>query len=363
MSGDVIFANPSSQHTDGKQARKSINQSKSFINEYYSVKETDYSLYFHSGATEGLNTVIHHFVMRSENEKRPLILAYAQGDHPAVVETCKFYQKAIPFILKRDSHGDYLHDENFKELLELQRKHPTALILYNHLWVHNEIGVVSLLSEIRRFKQIPDLFINVDAVQSVGKFHQYRDLDPVVDFYTFSAHKFGALKGIGFSFIKAGTILSPLVFGGGQQGRVRSGTENAMGVHSIRLALEDMSNKDLAGLGVLKDELVEFLRVELKDKGGLVGEKALHRSFNTIYFYFNKLTSDIALAMFDVSGVEISAGSACSSGTAKDSEILLSLGLSHVSKNGLRISLGPDFSRDQLQTLMKALSEIFKRVP
>lgn len=363
MCGDFIFANPASQHSDGKIARKSINQSKTFISEFFHLKESEFSLYFHSGATEGLNTIIHHFALRSEKESRPLILAYAQGDHPAVVEACKAYPDSIQFILKRNSHGDYLHDENFSQLKELKDQNPSAIILYHHLWLHNEIGVVSPLSEIVIFKSIPDLFISVDAVQTVGKFHQYRDLDSRIDFYTYSAHKFGALKGIGFSFIQTKTQLAPLLVGGGQQNKLRSGTENAMGVHSIKLALEDMSKKDLAEVGVMKEKLSEHFRLWLKGKGGLVGDKALHLSLNTIYFYLNNLTSDIALAMFDMSGIEISAGSACSSGAAKESEILLSLNHKDVAKNGLRLSLGPSMSESEFDDLVIRLGELFKRIP
>lgn len=363
MSGDFVFANPASQHTDGKQSRKIINQAKSFLFDFFHLKETQFSLYFHSGATEGLNTITHHFVLKAEKEKRPLILAYAQGDHPAVVETCRNAHSAISFILKRNQNGDYLHDENFLELKRLKEEHPSALVLYHHLWLHNEIGVVSPLNEILRFKEIPDLFISVDAVQTVGKFHQYRDLRPEIDFYTYSAHKFGALKGIGFSFIHSSIQLTPLILGGGQQSRLRSGTENVMGVHSIKLALEDMKSFDLAQVGEFKEKLIEHFREWLKDKGALVGDKCLHPSLNTIYFYLNNLSSDIALAMFDISGIEISAGSACSSGAAKESEILLSLNLKKAAKNGLRLSLGPTFSQADYDWLTSRLDDLFARIP
>lgn len=363
MSGDFIFANPASQHSDGKQARRSINQARTFILDFFHLKEDHYNLFFHSGATEGLNTIINHFHHWAMNEKRPLILAYARGDHPAVVETCQSVSTAIQVELKRDSHGDYLHEENFQLLKGLKEKNPTAIILYNHLWLHNEIGVVSGLKELSQFKSIPDLYLSVDAVQTVGKFHQYRDLSDLVDFYTYSAHKFGALKGVGFSFVKSAHKLSPLIIGGGQQSKTRSGTENAMGVHSIKLALEDMATMDLAAIEAFKNKLSDKMGEWLKGKGALVGDRALQVSLNTIYFYLNNLSSDIALAMFDMSGIEISAGSACSSGAAKDSEILLSLGLEKVAKNGLRLSLGPDLTLINQSELLSRLEDLFKRIP
>jgi len=362
MSGDFIFANPASQHSEGKQARKIINQTKTFLYDFFHTNEKEFNLFFHSGATEGLNTVIHHYASRSQKENRPLILAYAQGDHPAVVETCRT-QNAIQFILKRDTNGDYLHEENLSELKQLKSQNPDALILYHHLWVHNELGVVSPLSEVKRFKEIPDLFMSVDAVQSPGKHYHYRELENTFDYYTFSAHKFGALKGIGFSFSKMGNNLSPFMLGGGQQNKLRSGTENVMGVYSIKLALEDLQKIDLGDLLHKKSIVEDKLRGWLKGKGGIVADKARHRSLNTIYFYLTNLTSDIAVAMFDLSGLEISAGSACSSGAAKESEILLSLGYKEVAKNGLRLSLGFQFSQEELDHLLKTSEVLFPKIP
>lgn len=361
-SGDFIFANPSSQHTDGKHSRKVINQAKTFIYNFFQLTEKDFNLFFHSGATEGLNSIVYHFEHRAHQENRPLIVAYAQGDHPAVVEACK-ESGGIAFVLKRNSEGDYLHEENLEGILALKNAHPNAIILYNHLWVHNEIGVVSPLNELARFKMIPDLFISVDAVQSPGKHYHYRDLDSTFDFYTFSAHKFGSLKGIGFSFVSTHTMLKPFIVGGGQQNKLRPGTENVMGVHSIKLALQDLQTYDLTATLQYKGRIEEKLGFWLKGKGEIIGSKAQHRSLNTIYFYLNNLTSDIAVAMFDIAGLQISAGSACSSGASKDSEILLSLGYEKFAKNGLRLSLGFNFSESELETLLAKAADVFARIP
>lgn len=89
-------------------------------------------------------------------------------------------------------------------------------------------------------KKQTSAFIHVDAVQLVGKTANWDMLSPELDAYTFSGHKFGALKGIGFSFVSNGTDFSPLIVGGSQQDGLRAGTENALGVYSIKLALHEM---------------------------------------------------------------------------------------------------------------------------
>src|SRR5690606_22304622 len=113
------------------------------------------------------------------------------------------------------------------------------LILYHHLWVHNETGHVEELEKLSEFKTISDLYIHVDAVQAPGKTPKWKELSQG-DIWTFSAHKFGALKGIGFSFLRGDFEFYPLILGGAQQGNLRSGTENALGVKTVALALRDL---------------------------------------------------------------------------------------------------------------------------
>ena len=360
-SGDVLFANPSSQHSDGKSARKVINESRATIFSTFGKTEKETKLFFHSGATEGIHTFAHSFSEMARLSGKDLLICYSKVDHPATLSLAeRYFGPHVKFLeLERDKNLHYLHDKNFEVIKDKKDNNPELIILYHHLWVHNETGQVSPLAELEKFKSIPDLYLHIDAVQAPGKTVDWRELSGG-DIWTFSAHKFGALKGIGFSFFKSGIPFHPLISGGGQQAALRSGTENAQGVRSIALALTDLLRVDVNQNALQRKNLVSFFQSELKDIGVVIDDKNM--ASNTIYFYLNKLSSDIALALFDIHGLEISAGSACSSGAAKNSAILLQMGLGPVAKNGLRLSMGFQVNEELLNKIKARLAPVFNKL-
>lgn len=339
-SGDLLFANPSSQHSLGKASRKIINETRSQLYSTFGLSDKEFQLFFHSGATEGISSFAHSFTQWAKETKRDLLICYSQLDHPAVTGLCaNDYGPHVSFHeLKMTQTLGYDHGENLRALREKKEARPDLLILYHHLWVNNETGVVAPLDQLTELKQIPDLYIHVDAVQAPGKIVDWKKLQ-FSDVFTFSAHKFGALKGIGLSFFQKKIPFRPLIVGGGQQQSLRSGTENTFGVQSIALALKDLDHVDIEATTRLRNELEAFLATTLGSSGGIVSSRGVERNSNTIYFYLNAHASDIALALFDLNGLMISAGSACSSGAAKESPLMLHLGLKGMAKNGLRISL------------------------
>jgi cysteine desulfurase len=168
------------------------------------------------------------------------------------------------------------------------------------------------------------------------------------------------LKGIGFSFFKSDIPFHGMILGGAQQGNLRSGTENVQGIHSIHLALTDLVKVDVNHNLEMRSKLLTFMKKELNGIGEVIDDK--HMASNTIYFYLNHYSSDIALALFDVNGIEISAGSACSSGAAKASAILLHKGLQAVAKNGLRLSMGLEVSEEFLNKIEARLHPVFNKL-
>ncbi len=298
----------------------------------------------------------------ARKEKRKLLICYSGIDHPAVITLKERYfgDHVSFFELTRKSDLNYDHEKNLYWLKKLKSENPDLIILYHHLWVHNETGVISPLEELKSFKEISGLYLHIDAVQSPGKITEWDSLH-TGDIWTFSAHKFGALKGIGFSFFHKSIPFSPFMTGGGQQQNLRSGTENPQGVMSISLALKDLKKIDISANSKQREKLEAFIKDELAGVGELVGfgEK---KNSNTIYFYLNKLTSDIALALFDLEGLEISAGSACSSGAAKASAILTHMGLHQVAKNGLRLSFGLKMDDQERLQIQDRLTKVFAKI-
>lgn len=362
-SGEVLFANPASQHSSGKAARKSINDVRRLLFSTFNKKETDTKLFFHSGATEAFGTFMHSFSESTRLQKQRLLVCFSGIDHPAITSLKeRFWGEHVEFCeLKMTQDLQYSHDENFAYLIQQKKADPGLVIMYHHLWVHNETGFVADLGKLKKFKEITDLFIHVDAVQAPGKVSEWQNLE-VGDIWSFSAHKFGSLKGVGFSFMRSIIPFCPLISGGGQQFGLRSGTENVQGVISVGLALNDLLKIDPVKNGALRDDLENFLKKELQGIGTVIDSPSCSRASNTLYFFLHDLTSDLALALFDLHGLEVSAGSACSSGAAKASSLLLYKGLNQYARNGLRISLGFLTSEDEIRVIKSKLSQVFQKL-
>ena len=168
-------------------------------------------------------------------------------------------------------------------------------------------------------------------------------LSSALDSYTFSGHKFGALKGVGFSFVKKVIEISPLLVGGNQQLGLRAGTENALGIYSLKLALEDMKDQFSANnLLIAKNEIESKLIKLVGNKGEVVAVNSAHRNLNTIFLILYGLKAEVLSVKFDLLGVDLSTGSACSSGIIKENRILMSMGYSYEdSRSALRFSFSP----------------------
>lgn len=362
-SGDLLFANPASQHSAGKASRKIINETRAQVYSVFDKSEKDTQLFFHSGATEGVMSFAYSFSEWARLTGKDLLICYSKLDHPAVTSLAeRFFGSQVKFFeLKMDQQLNYLHQENLAFIKDKKENNPDLIVLYHHLWVHNETGIVSPLEELKMFKDVPDLYLHVDAVQVPGKISNWKELT-VGDIFTFSAHKFGSLKGIGFSLFAKNFSFYPLISGGGQQSSLRSGTENVMGIQSLGLALQDLVKVDVKANDAQRVKLEAFLKNELTGLGGIISEKGKFRNSNTIYFYLDKLSSDIALALFDLHGIQISAGSACSSGAAKASILLTHLGFKDHAKNGLRLSFSFSLTDTDRELIQQRLSVVLSKI-
>lgn len=333
--GDLPFANPSSFHSSGKYARKHINTTSNYLFEKFDLDNSCYDIIYHSGATEFYNTLFLN---------SPFAIFYFPSDHSCVGETAqreKIKGRDV-FELKLDSAGDFDFDQVVK-LINDYKSSSGNQVLLNYTWVHNETGVVWPLHIASKIKAQTNCLIHVDAVQSIGKIENFLRLEDDLDYYTYSAHKFGALKSVGFSFVKKDADLEPLIIGGGQQKNMRSGTENAIGVYSIKLALEDLIERFNFPLALsFKNSVEEKIIKLLGPNGEVIGSNAKYgRNCNTINFVLYHKKADISLIQFDMHSIDVSSGSACSVQALKDSPTLVAMGKSEVATNSIRISMGP----------------------
>ncbi len=366
---DLPFANPSSQHKLGKQALKVIHDCERFLLSHFEVSETHFPL-FHSGSTEGANFFIRGVARRViEAKKKPHFL-YSKTDHSCIIE-----QVAILKLMNVECVGVSpeasmrFPKRAFKKAIESILENPENELIVNFTWVHNETGVVWPLSDLKEFKEKYGnrLAVHVDATQSIGKIADYQELNPLFDCYSYSGHKFGALKGIGWSFLlnpyKSKTPIEPLIVGGGQQHWMRSGTYNVPGIFSLQKALEEVEKKFNAKT---QTENISFLRNQiakiLKNYGELLPKGEEQLNGNTIFLYFYDVQSQILVPAFDMAGMAVGSGSACSSGTFKESRLLQVVGLNDYAKNGLRISVNPFITHEECEEVLIIFEKVVKQV-
>lgn len=354
--GDFPFANPVSIHHSGKSVRRHINEVRDYLYKTFSLNDNQFDLYFHSGATEGIGNIIRGFYERNKS----MSFAYVATDHSCVYQHALYLKSMGVEVLELqvDSDGQIKSGE-----IEKINKLPGP-VLMNWTWVNNETGVVFNLADAAKIKQLrPDCFIHVDAVQAPGKIQAWSKLETSLDAYTFSAHKFGALKGVGFSFLAQSFDVAPIVIGGGQQGGRRSGTENTFGTYTSMLALQELAENYSAATSAQALELIkEQILTALGDGGELVAANAPIRNTNTLYVVFHNAKSDITSVAFDLAGMDVSTGSACSSGAIVPSRVLMSMGYDEVrAKSAIRFSFSPYLSIENAREFGEKISAVVNR--
>jgi len=346
-SGDLSFANPASVHTSGKTAKKLVRDTTTYLKNLFKLK--DHDVLYHSGATEALNTF---FNISSED-----LFVFSSADHPAASFLAKNHKSRGGEVVELNvsAHGEFDY-ESLKEIINNSHKS----IYLNFTWVNNETGIVNDLKKIASFKS-EKLFIHVDAVQSPGKIKNWEKLNESIDFISFSGHKFGALKGIGFSFVTKDFPLKPIIHGGGQQSSMRAGTENTIGAYTLQLAFRELIEKvNIDHNAILRSKIIDLFKSKIKENG-IVITSNLEIASNTIGFIFKNIKSDLCLIQFDIGGIDVSYGSACSSGNQTETQSLKALGLSEFEDKFIRLSFGfEDYKNEDV--ILEKLSEVFFRL-
>ncbi|MGQ9863862.1 MAG: cysteine desulfurase family protein [Bacteroidia bacterium] len=341
------FANAASPHLWGKFSRDAVETARAQIAQALEVSTQE--IYFTSGATEGLNLAIRG-LWEAYPHKNHLITA--PTEHNAVLETCQaLVQKGLQLtFLPVDANGNVNPDDLRKSL----RPNTLAVVL---MAANNEIGTlhpIETLTALTRQANVP--FI-CDATQAVGKI-----LFPLgqlgVDIAVFSAHKFYGPKGIGGLYVRRRRALKlmPLLYGGGHEGGLRSGTLNVPGIvgmaTALTLGMQDLE-KEAHRQSLLRDELQTAL---MSCEGAFVVAAQAHRLPNTLSIGFLSKTAEKLLA--SVPQLAVSTGAACTSAKKEPSHVLRALGLSpQQAEHVIRISLGRPTQEKDIQLAQKFIAQ------
>jgi cysteine desulfurase len=347
------YGNASSLHEKGLNAFEAKEKAREKIAKNLGAKKKE--IYFTSGGTESDNLALKG-IMNKKNKKKLIISAI---EHPAVLRTAEFLKKQGKkiSIIPVDSNG--LIDLN---KLKKEIDSNTALVSIMH--ANNEIGVIQPVKEIAELCKEKNILFHSDTVQTIGKMKL--NLNKLgIDLASISAHKFNGPKGIGAIYIKEGTSIETLIHGGGQEKKIRSGTENIPGIIGLNKALElNLKNieEEQKRQEKLRNELIKFiLEIPKTTINGTIEKRK--RLSNNVNASFYGIEGEALITLLNEKGIYASTGSACSSNSLKASHVLLSLGLNHVWAHGsLRLTLGKETTKKEINYVKEKLPKIIEKL-
>lgn len=349
--GDFYF-NPSSQHFSGKKTKSSLFNS---ISEIKKIFNTDWEILFHSGATEFINAFF-----KTQIDFQTSVFLYQATDHSAVISVCSYLKSRGATVYSIPSTKDGQPDHEALKIILEENSQKKIFVNFTH--VNNETGIVLDFTKLEYLKNYnKNIYLHLDSAQVVGKILDWNKLNTLFQAITFSAHKFGGLVGVGFSFLNPNFNFSPFIHGGGQQSGLRGGTENFLGVVSTCLALTEAKNLNILQAEQAKQMIESHLLNRFKDDLFIVGSD-LNRASTTSCVVFKKLPSDQSFIYFDQDKMDISVGSACSSGRFKGSHVIEAMGYQDFKNFSLRFSFEPSLDKNLASTYAEVISNTFQRL-
>jgi cysteine desulfurase len=346
------YGNPSSLHLKGVQAETYIRYAKETIAKALKVNEKE--IYFTSGGTESDNIALIGSALANHRAGRRLITT--EIEHPGIMQAMKHLEE-------QGFHVTYLPvDQNGVISLEdLRRALTKDTILVSIMHTNNEIGALQPIEEAGALikKVNPNALFHVDAVQGFGKFRIYpKKMN--IDMLSASGHKIHGPKGVGFLYIQENIKIKPIIFGGGQQSGIRSGTENVPGVAGLGKAVEIIYTDleaEVNKLYGLKQLFVDGVtKLENVTVNGLTGrDSAPH----VVSVSVRGIRSEVLLHALEDRGIYVSAGSACSARKPQPSATLKAIGLEkELLESTLRFSFSVFTTAEEIDYTLQAMYDI-----
>ncbi|VAX15629.1 Cysteine desulfurase [hydrothermal vent metagenome] len=345
------FGNPSSVHHLGRAVRAKISSARDII--AHAIGADPSEIFFTSGGTESNNLAIKGHAWADRKASGSHIIT-SSIEHPAVLEVCKYLSKNGYELTQVPVDADAIVDpEAVREAI----KSNTTLVTIMH--ANNEVGTIQPVAEITKIAKESGITVHTDAVQTFMKTPVNVD-ELGIDLLSISAHKVNGPKGVGALYVRSGTKMHPLGHGGHQERGIRAGTENVAGIigfaKSVEVGLAEME-KDRAHTKKLRDELERRILAEIPHtKLNGHPEKRLP---GTVNISFKCIEGEALLINMDMSGMAISTGSACSSGSLDPSHVLMAMDIPHEIIHGsLRFSFGHENTMDDVDYVMSRLPKI-----
>ncbi|MEM7617366.1 MAG: cysteine desulfurase family protein [Pseudomonadota bacterium] len=339
--------NPSSIHYNGRLARNIIEESRKKISNFVDANNNDYNLIFTASGTEATNLALRGL---KNHYKQDLSFITSNVEHSATLNTLKELSKNIIFI-KIDEKG-YINLTQLEQ--EFSNIKPPFLL--SIIYAHNESGIIQPIKEISEITHKYGGILHIDAVQALGKIHfSLSELN--IDMASLSGHKVGGIIGAGALIYKNNIKLLPIITGGGQEFNIRAGTENLAAIQSFAMATQMINDNELDKIKELRDYLEQTLQNICTDV--IIVGKNSERLGNSSLIITPNINAEAQLIQFDMAGIMISRGSACTSGTIKPNENLLNMGYSkELADCAIRVSIGYNTTKNEIDKFI----EIWKNV-
>ena len=344
------FGNASSIHHHGQETRAAVERARESVAALLGCRASE--VVFTSGGTEADNLAIFGLTRSGDHVITSTI------EHHAVLNACKHLAAKGCEVTYIPVDGRGLVDPaDVKHAVRPNTK------LITIMFANDETGVVQPVAEIGEIAAEADIYFHTDAVQAAGKIAI--DVNKIgCDLLTISSHKFHGPQGVGALYVRKGTQLEPMLYGGSHERSRRAGTENVPGIVGLgkaaELAVAGFERGDDLKMAVARDHLErELLSIEAT---GLNGEGA-PRVPNTTNIYFDSIAGEALVIALDLKGLAVSTGAACSSGAIEPSHVLLAMGLGpDRAKASIRFSLGKQNMAEDVDFALALIPETVSRL-
>ena len=337
--------NPTSQHSFGRYARTAIEEAREQV--ALAIHAHPSEVIFTSGGTEANNMIVHGAAIK----ERESTLVRSNIEHPCVarpMEAMK-YQGWKQALLNVSQDG-VVTKEAYKNISA------ENISLVSVMLANNETGAIQDMALLHDFAKEKKALSHTDAVQAFGKIDVRFD-ELHIDAMTLSSHKIYGPQGVGALILNKRSDIEPLIYGGGQEKNLRSGTENIAAIVGFGKACELIS-ESMKATSTHTHELKKILEVHLKDLGAVIFSEKVARLNNTTFFAFKDIEGSTLLTALDKKGFAIASGSACSSVNKEPSHVLLAMGIDEdLARGALRISFGQKNSMTEVKDFVEVLKK------
>jgi cysteine desulfurase len=345
------FGNASSIHHHGQETRAAVERARDAVARLLGCRVAE--VVFTSGGTEGDNLAIVGLTSAGDH------VVTSSIEHHAVLLTCKHLEENGCEVTYVPVDGRGLVDPD-----DVRRALRSNTKLISIMMANNETGVLQPVEEIGKIAAEADVYFHTDAVQAAGKVPI--DVKRIAcDALSISGHKMHAPQGVGALYVRRGTHLQPLFFGGRHERSRRAGTENVPGIVGLgkaaELAMQGFEHSDDKKMSTLRDRLQRGILAQAEEAG--VNGEGAPRVPNTSNIYFDHIEGEAMVISLDLKGLAVSTGAACSSGAIEPSHVLVAMGLrADRARASIRFSLGKQSTEEEVDIALALVPETVARL-